>query len=120
MGLGVGAANAATGYSVTATITLGTFDADAALLDESLVQASVDASGLLVFSRIGDTVTPASVWRSAIELVTEQAAALHDAMSAIAGPHAQLLVTGGWSVPEGLPSSPGSQPASGRTSKPTH
>jgi sugar (pentulose or hexulose) kinase len=44
----------------------------------------------------------AHVWRAALEEVTEQAAVIHDAMSAVAGPHRKLVVTGGWSRSEGL------------------
>jgi hypothetical protein len=34
--------------------------------------------------------------------VTEQAADIHDAMSAVAGPHRRLVVAGGWSRSAGL------------------
>jgi sugar (pentulose or hexulose) kinase len=34
--------------------------------------------------------------------VTEQAAEIHDAMSAVSGAHRTLVVTGGWSRSEGL------------------
>ena len=41
-------------------------------------------------------------WRAALEQVTEQAADIHDAMSAVAGPHRKLVVTGGWSRSAGF------------------
>lgn len=39
-------------------------------------------------------------WRAALEAVTEEAAEIHDAMSAVTGPHRTLVVTGGWSRSE--------------------
>lgn len=49
-----------------------------------------------------DGDSPAHLWRAALEEVTEQAADIHDAMSAVAGPHRKLVVTGGWSRSAGL------------------
>ena len=46
--------------------------------------------------------SPAHRWRAALEEVTEQAADIHDAMSAVAGPHRKLVVTGGWSRSAGF------------------
>jgi sugar (pentulose or hexulose) kinase len=37
------------------------------------------------------------VWRAAVEVVTDQARALSDAISAATGPRGELVVTGGWS-----------------------
>jgi sugar (pentulose or hexulose) kinase len=45
---------------------------------------------------------PAQLWRAALEAVTEEAAQIHDAMSALSGAHRRLVVTGGWSRSEGL------------------
>lgn len=77
--------------------TAGNLDSDARRCAAPTMRASVNAVGLLGFDGIGDDVSPATVWRSTIELVTSQAAALHNAMSAIVGPHRELIVTGGWS-----------------------
>jgi sugar (pentulose or hexulose) kinase len=41
-----------------------------------------------------------AVWRDALEAVTVQAAEIHDAMTALSGPHRRLVVTGGWSRSE--------------------
>ena len=51
---------------------------------------------------VADGDGPAHVWRAALEAVTDQAAQIHDAMSAVSGPHRSLVVTGGWSRSEGL------------------
>jgi sugar (pentulose or hexulose) kinase len=42
------------------------------------------------------------LWRAALEAVTEQAAEIHNAMSAVSGPHRTLVVTGGWARSAGL------------------
>jgi sugar (pentulose or hexulose) kinase len=39
-------------------------------------------------------------WRAAVDSATAHAAALHQAISAVAGPHHRLIVTGGWSHSE--------------------
>jgi sugar (pentulose or hexulose) kinase len=44
-----------------------------------------------------DTGGAAAVWRAALESVTEEVGVIHDAMSAVTGPHAAFVVTGGWS-----------------------
>jgi sugar (pentulose or hexulose) kinase len=49
-----------------------------------------------------DGDSPAHLWRAALEEVTGQAADIHDAMSAVAGPHRRLIVTGGWARSAGL------------------
>jgi sugar (pentulose or hexulose) kinase len=58
-----------------------------------------DAIGLPVGA---DGDSPAHVWRAALEEVTGQATEIHDAMSAVAGPHRRLVVTGGWSRSAGF------------------
>jgi len=50
----------------------------------------------LVINGADDDVTTAEIWRAVVEAVTDQAVALHRAMAAVAGPHRDLLVTGGW------------------------
>lgn len=44
----------------------------------------------------------AETWRAALEAVTADAGAIHDAMSAVTGAHRALVVTGGWSHSAGL------------------
>ena len=43
-----------------------------------------------------DEEDPARTWRSAVEAATAEAVALHEAMTAVAGPHARLVAAGGW------------------------
>jgi sugar (pentulose or hexulose) kinase len=50
----------------------------------------------LTISGIGSGLSPADLWRAALEAVTAQAAQVHSAMSAVAGEHRALVVTGGW------------------------
>lgn len=42
-------------------------------------------------------LSPAHLWRAVVEAVTDEAEVLHEAMSAVTGPHRRLVVTGGWS-----------------------
>ena len=51
---------------------------------------------------VADGDGPAHLWRAALETVTEQAAHIHDAMSAVSDAHGTLVVTGGWSRSQGL------------------
>ena len=46
---------------------------------------------------IGDDVTAGDVWRAALEEVTRQIHLIHRSMTAVVGPHRQMVVTGGWS-----------------------
>ncbi|SDZ42601.1 Sugar (pentulose or hexulose) kinase [Micromonospora pattaloongensis] len=55
----------------------------------------VDDEALTV-SGIGSGLTPADLWRAALEAVTAQAGSVHSAMSAVVGDHQSLVVTGGW------------------------
>lgn len=74
----------------------GGLDDDAVRMERTRVRAQIDPTGALEFMGIDDTVSPASVWAAAIDLATEQATRLHESMSAVAGPHRSLAVTGGW------------------------
>ena len=58
--------------------------------------------GRIGITGIGDDVSPAGVWRAALEAVTDQVAELHDAMTAASGPHRSFVVTGGWSTSPAL------------------
>jgi sugar (pentulose or hexulose) kinase len=73
---------------------------------EATAGPSVTVSGVddeaLTVSGIGSGVAPADLWRAALEAVTAQAAVVHSAMSAVAGEHRRLVVTGGWSRSEAL------------------
>jgi sugar (pentulose or hexulose) kinase len=53
-------------------------------------------------SGIGSDSRPADLWLSALEAVTAEAAAVHGAMSELAGPHRRLVVAGGWARSSGL------------------
>jgi sugar (pentulose or hexulose) kinase len=55
---------------------------------------SVD-QGVLTMSVAGDT-SPGAVWRAVVEMVTREAAALHDTISGVAGPHSRIVAVGGW------------------------
>lgn len=83
---------------------LGVDRAGLAELDAQAVQAPtgrVTVGGLgteeLTLSGLRDSVSPAEVWRAVVEAVTADAVTLHRAMSSVAGPHRELVVTGGWS-----------------------
>ena len=71
---------------------LGKDRADLPTLDADAIALPMPADG----------DSPAHRWRAALEEVTEQAADIHDAMSAVAGPHRKLVVTGGWSRSAGF------------------
>ena len=71
---------------------LGKDRADLPALDADAIALPMPADG----------DSPAHRWRAALEEVTEQAADIHDAMSAVAGPHRRFVVTGGWSRSAGL------------------
>lgn len=56
----------------------------------------IGTSGGLCLEGIGDGVGPGDVWRAVVEAATAEAARLHEAMSAVSGPHNRLIATGGW------------------------
>lgn len=98
-GLVLGRALSALGIS---DFTAGGFDDRARQIATPVIRAVVGNTGTLGFVNIGDDASPEQLWRSAIELVTEQVATLHDAMSEIVGSHGDLIVTGGWSTSKAL------------------
>jgi len=51
----------------------------------------------LMLSGLRDGISPGEVWRAVVEAVTADAVGLHRAMASVAGPHRELVVTGGWS-----------------------
>jgi len=77
-------------------------DKDALVRDpRSLVVAGVNEDVLSV-SGIGTGACPSDLWRATLEAVTAEAAAVHAAVSTVAGPHQRLVITGGWSHSSGL------------------
>jgi sugar (pentulose or hexulose) kinase len=81
---------------------LPTLDAEAIALPMPEIRVAAPAFGRLDILGVADADGPAQLWRAALETVTEQAAEIHDAMSAVSGPHRTLVVTGGWSRSAGL------------------
>lgn len=88
---------------------LGKDKSDVAVLDGQAL--ATEASRLRVvappFGRldvlgVADGDGPGQLWRAALETVTAQAGEIHDAMSAVSGPHRTLVVTGGWSHSDAL------------------
>jgi sugar (pentulose or hexulose) kinase len=77
-------------------------DADAIALPTPNLRVDAPAFGRLDILGVADGASPAHLWRAALEAVTDQAAEIHDAMSAVSGPHRTLVVTGGWSRSQGL------------------
>jgi sugar (pentulose or hexulose) kinase len=59
----------------------------------------IGTSGLCL-DGIGDGVGPGDLWRAVVETATAEAVRLHEAMSAVAGPHNRLIATGGWCYSE--------------------
>jgi sugar (pentulose or hexulose) kinase len=55
----------------------------------------IGTDGLCV-EGIGDRVGPGDLWRAVVETATAEAVRLHDAMSAVTGPHNRIIATGGW------------------------
>ena len=81
---------------------LPSLDADAIALPMPEIRVVAPAFGRLDVLGVADGDGPAHLWRAALEAVTEQAADIHDAMSAVSGAHRTLVVTGGWSRSAGL------------------
>ena len=72
-------------------------DGEAAGGSSGTLRLSGDDAATLTLHGISGDVTPSLVWRAAVEAVTAQAEKVHAAMSAVAGPHTSMVVTGGWS-----------------------
>ena len=51
---------------------------------------------------ITEDTSPGEVWRAVVEAVTAEAVRLHEAMTKIAGPPRELVVTGGWAHSDAL------------------
>ena len=81
---------------------LPALDAEAIALPVPEIRVAAPAFGRLDVLGVADGDGPAHLWRAALEAVTDQAAEIHDAMSAVSGAHRRVVVTGGWSRSEGL------------------
>jgi sugar (pentulose or hexulose) kinase len=81
---------------------LPALDAKAIALDRTGIAVAAPPFGRLDVTGVTDGDGPEHLWRAALEEVTEQAGEIHDAMTAVSGPHRTLVVTGGWSRSEGL------------------
>jgi sugar (pentulose or hexulose) kinase len=79
------------------TADLPELDAAALALAQPGIRVDAPPFGALDILGVGDDVSPAHVWRAALEHVTDQAAAVHGAMTTLSGPHRTLVATGGWS-----------------------
>jgi sugar (pentulose or hexulose) kinase len=77
--------------------TLAQLDAAALEATTGVVTVEVDDSARVTVGSIGDGVTPGHVWRATLEAVTDQIVAIHRSMTAVVGPHRNMVVTGGWS-----------------------
>ncbi|MFI7585538.1 FGGY family carbohydrate kinase [Spongisporangium articulatum] len=67
-------------------------------LQQALDALGVDRDGLpgLDAESLSGEGSRGARWRAAAEQATDEAVILHAAISAVAGPHARLIVTGGW------------------------
>jgi sugar (pentulose or hexulose) kinase len=81
---------------------LPALDAEAIALPMPEMRVVAPAFGRLDILGVADAESPAHLWRAALETVTEQAAEIHEAISAVSGPHRTLVVTGGWARSAGL------------------
>lgn len=66
-----------------------------------LTVSGVDTESLAIGGVAGGA-GPGDLWLSAVDAVTEAARGIHAAMSAVAGGHRALVVTGGWTGSEAL------------------
>lgn len=73
-------------------------DEAAAALELSNVRVHRDDKGHVVLSGIDESVTPAAVWRAAVDSVTTDAFALAQRISRAAGPNTRFLAAGGWTT----------------------
>lgn len=71
-------------------------DAAAAAATTGRVTVGGMGTDELILGGLEDGVDPGEVWRAVVEAVTADAVRLHQAMSSVAGPHREMVVTGGW------------------------
>jgi sugar (pentulose or hexulose) kinase len=82
---------------------LGVTDAGLVVLDRQALATTsgrITVHGIgtdgLCLEGIGDRVSPGDLWRAVVETATAEAVRLHNAMSAVTGPHNRIIATGGW------------------------
>jgi sugar (pentulose or hexulose) kinase len=82
---------------------LGISWSDLPHLDERALAAAsgrVKVGGIgteeLRLAGIAGGVGPGEVWRAVVEAATAEAVRLHEAMTAVVGPHNRLIAAGGW------------------------
>ena len=77
---------------------------DRAAADAPAGRISVEGIGgeALSIGGITEHSTPGEVWRAVVEAVTADAVRLHRAMTEVAGPPHELVVTGGWAHSDAL------------------
>ena len=76
---------------------LPALDGAALVAPAGAVSVGLDDSSRVTVGGIGDDVKAGDVWRAALEEITKQVQVIHEAMTAVVGPHRDLVVTGGWS-----------------------
>jgi sugar (pentulose or hexulose) kinase len=72
---------------------------DAAAMDSTpgAVTIQLDDSSRVTVGGIGDGVTAGDVWRATLDAITDQIEDINRSMTAVVGPHRNMVVTGGWS-----------------------
>jgi sugar (pentulose or hexulose) kinase len=76
-----------------------------AKLERAALEAPADAGGIelhglnedrVAFTGIGDGVSPALLWRAALESTGRAACEILERMTRVAGPHRRIVMAGGW------------------------
>jgi glycerol kinase len=84
---------------------LGAGAEDRAALERAALDVPAEAGGIelhglnddrIAITGIGDGVSPALVWRAALESTGRAARAILDHMTGVAGPHRRIVMAGGW------------------------
>lgn len=69
---------------------------------QGTVTIAVDDAARVTIGGIDDGATAGDVWRAALEEITDQIRSIHCSMTAVVGPHRNMVATGGWSKSEAL------------------
>ncbi|WP_199853038.1 L-fuculokinase [Plantactinospora sp. BC1] len=77
-------------------------DTLAARVEPGRVEVRITDEGRSVVVPAGQPVEPAQIWRAALETVTDEIGAIHDAMTGYSGDHREIVAVGGWSRSETL------------------
>jgi sugar (pentulose or hexulose) kinase len=64
--------------------------------------SGADTGDVNILHITDNNLSPAHVWRAALDAVATEAGLVHDGMSAVVGAHRRLVVTGGWSHSAGV------------------